>query len=196
MQIPSYYNFLSASAFAVASVFFGFSLWTFFWAYSKRKPWKFYFSVDEIDKVVVKTFILVSIANLLIYILGFFIAWYSGVEYEAYAFTNRMTGLYWFVFWMNTFTYFLLPHLFWFIKIRTSIWFRIVTAFMILIVLNIERLVIFITSFHRDYIPSSWSIYDRNPYLTELLHMATFIAIISAVLVVKKLRSSKPKTSI
>ena len=33
------------------------------------------------------------------YITELFMAWYSGVEYEQYAFLNRATGPYWWAYW-------------------------------------------------------------------------------------------------
>ena len=33
------------------------------------------------------------------YITELFIAWYSGVEFEQYAFLNRATGPYWWAYW-------------------------------------------------------------------------------------------------
>lgn len=42
---------------------------------------------------------------------------------------------------------------------RQKIWLTIVSILSLLIVLNLEKVVIFITSLYRDYLPSSWSVY-------------------------------------
>ena len=47
------------------------------------------------NKVIILTGSIVGVA----YITEFFIAWYSGVEYEQYAFINRATGPYWWAYW-------------------------------------------------------------------------------------------------
>ena len=51
------------------------------------------------------------------------------------------------------------PQLFWFKKVRTSL----LAMFVLSIVVNIgmwfERFVIIVTSLHRDYLPSSWTMY-------------------------------------
>jgi molybdopterin-containing oxidoreductase family membrane subunit len=52
------------------------------------------------------------------------------------------------------------PQLFWFKKIRTNI----IATFIISIFVNIgmwfERFVIIVTSLHRDYLPSSWTMFS------------------------------------
>lgn len=90
----------------------------------------------------------------------FFIAWYSGVEYEQYAFINRATGPYWWAYWSMISCNVITPQLMWFKKIRCSP----VATFIISIFVNIgmwfERFVIIVTSLHRDYLPSSWVMYS------------------------------------
>jgi molybdopterin-containing oxidoreductase family membrane subunit len=90
------------------------------------------------------------------YLTELFIAWYSGVEYEQYAFLNRVSGPYWWAYWSMMTCNVISPQLFWFKKIRTSI----VASWILSIVVNIgmwfERFVIIVTSLHRDYLPSSW----------------------------------------
>src|SRR5690606_1083545 len=87
-------------------------------------------------------------------------AWYSGVEYEQYAFLNRATGPYWWAYWAMMTCNVFSPQFMWFKKLRTSIMF----SFFISIVVNIgmwfERFVIIVTSLHRDYLPSSWTMFS------------------------------------
>ncbi|MEX0362493.1 MAG: molybdopterin oxidoreductase, partial [Allomuricauda sp.] len=86
--------------------------------------------------------------------------WYSGVEYEQYAFLNRATGPYWWAYWSMMTCNVFSPQFMWFKKLRTSIMF----SFFISIVVNIgmwfERFVIIVTSLHRDYLPSSWTMFS------------------------------------
>tara|TARA_R110000868_G_scaffold384976_1_gene652675 strand:- start:96 stop:998 length:903 start_codon:yes stop_codon:yes gene_type:complete len=94
------------------------------------------------------------------YITELFMAWYSGVEYEQYAFLNRATGPYWWAYWSMMTCNVFSPQFMWFKKLRTSIMF----SFFISIVVNIgmwfERFVIIVTSLHRDYLPSSWTMFS------------------------------------
>src|SRR5690606_23980570 len=91
------------------------------------------------------------------YITELVIAWYSGVEYEQYAFLNRATGPYAWAYWLMMTCNVISPQVMWFKKIRTSI----MVSFIISIVVNVrtsyERLVIIVTSLHRDYLPSAWT---------------------------------------
>jgi len=86
----------------------------------------------------------------------FFIAWYSGNGYERFTFLNRAFGPYYWAYWTMISCNVLIPQLFWFKRMRTSI----PVMFVISITTNIgmwfERFVIIVTSLHRDFLPSSW----------------------------------------
>ena len=105
--------------------------------------------------IIIVTGSIVGIA----YITEFFIAWYSGVPAEQYAFINRATGPYWWAYMVMMTANVVSPQVFWIKKIRTSI----VATFILSIIVNIgmwfERFVIVVTSLHRDYIPSSWAMF-------------------------------------
>jgi len=94
------------------------------------------------------------------YITEFFMAWYSGVEYEQYAFLNRMSGPYWWAYWTMMFCNLVAPQIFWIKRARRSI----VVMFIVSIIVNVgmwfERFVITVISLHRDFLPSSWDYYS------------------------------------
>ncbi len=94
------------------------------------------------------------------YITEFFIAWYSGVIYEQYAFINRVTGPYAWAYWIMMSCNLIFPQLFWFKKLRRSIPFMFVLSILVNIGMWFERFVITVTSLHRDYLPSSWDYYS------------------------------------
>jgi molybdopterin-containing oxidoreductase family membrane subunit len=54
------------------------------------------FNIELMNIVIMITGSIVGVA----YITELFIAWYSGVEYEQYAFLNRATGPYWWAYLM------------------------------------------------------------------------------------------------
>jgi len=113
------------------------------------------YHIDMMNRIILITGSIVGIA----YLTEFFIAWYSGVEYEQYAFINRATGPYWWAYWSMMTCNVITPQLFWSAKLRTSVF----ATFFISIFVNIgmwfERFVIIVTSLHRDYVPSSWTMY-------------------------------------
>jgi molybdopterin-containing oxidoreductase family membrane subunit len=111
--------------------------------------------VESMNKIIIITGSIVGVA----YLTELFISWYSGVEYEQYAFLNRATGPYWWSYFAMMTCNVITPQLFWFKKIRKSL----VATFIISIFVNIgmwfERFVIIVTSLHRDYLPSSWTMF-------------------------------------
>ena len=94
------------------------------------------------------------------YITELFIAWYSGVEYEQYAFLNRATGPYWWAYWSMMTCNVFSPQFMWFKKLRTSIMFSFIISIVVNIGMWFERFVIIVTSLHRDYLPSSWTMFS------------------------------------
>jgi Ni/Fe-hydrogenase subunit HybB-like protein len=159
--------------------------------------------IESMNKVIILTGSIVGIA----YITEFFIAWYSGVPYERYAFINRAFGPYWWAYCAMMTCNVISPQLFWFRGVRRSI----VWTFILSIVVNIgmwfERLVIIMTSLTRDYVPSSWAdfsptMYDAGVYLfsfglffTLFLLFAKYFPVINMAEVKAILKSSSSTSS-
>ncbi len=118
--------------------------------------------VESMNKIIIATGSIVGIA----YITELFIAWYSGSIYEKFAFYNRAFGPYWWAYWIMMTCNVISPQLLWFKKLRTSIVFTFVLSIFINIGMWFERFVIVVTSLHRDYLPSSWSMY--KPTIIEV----------------------------
>jgi molybdopterin-containing oxidoreductase family membrane subunit len=118
--------------------------------------------LENMCKIILATGTMVGYA----YGMEFFIAWYSGNQYERFAFLNRAFGPYSWAYWSMISCNVLFPQLFWFRKIRTNV----VTIFILSIIVNIgmwfERFVIIVTSLHRDFMPSSWSYF--RPKLVDI----------------------------
>lgn len=112
--------------------------------------------IELMNKIIILTGSIVGVA----YLTEFFIAWYSGVKYEAYAFQNRMFGPYWWAYWSMMTCNVISPQLFWFKKIRTSINATFILSIIVNIGMWFERFVIIVTSLHRDFLPSSWVMYS------------------------------------
>jgi Ni/Fe-hydrogenase subunit HybB-like protein len=108
--------------------------------------------LENMNKIILVTGSIVGYA----YATEFFIAWYSGNGYERFAFLNRAFGPYYWAYWTMISCNVLIPQLYWFKSMRTSI----PVMFIISITTNIgmwfERFVIIVTSLHRDFLPSSW----------------------------------------
>ena len=89
----------------------------------------------------------------------FFIAWYSGNQYERFVFLNRAFGPYGWSYWIMVSCNVLIPQLFWFKKLRRSIPVMFVVSIFVNIGMWFERFVITVTSLHRDFLPSNWGNY-------------------------------------
>ncbi len=111
--------------------------------------------VETMTKVLLATGLMVAYG----YLVEHFIAWYSGNPYEQYVFINRATGPYAPVYWLMIFCNVVLPQIFWFKQARTSLVVVWVASVLINVGMWCERFIIIVTSLHRDFLPSSWSIY-------------------------------------
>lgn len=112
-------------------------------------------TLETMNKIILLTGTMVGYA----YTMEFFIAWYSGSQFEYFTFVNRAFGpyawAYWIMFSCNVFA----PQFFWFKKIRTSIPLMFIIAVFVNVGMWFERFVITVTSLSRDYLPSSWAYY-------------------------------------
>lgn len=159
--------------------------------------------IESMNKIIMLTGSIVGVA----YITEFFIAWYSGVQYEQYAFINRMFGPYWWAYWSMMTCNVISPQLFWFKKVRTSIAWTFVLSIVVNIGMWFERFVIIVTSLHRDYLPSSWAMfyptmYDVGDYIfsfglffTFFFLFAKYLPMINMAEVKAVLKSSSENSS-
>ncbi|MBX7202413.1 MAG: polysulfide reductase NrfD [Bacteroidia bacterium] len=114
--------------------------------------------VELMNKIIILTGSIVGVA----YLTELFISWYSGVPYEQYAFLNRATGPYWWAYWSMMTCNVITPQLFWFKKIRKNFTATFIISIFVNIGMWFERFVIIVTSLHRDYLPSSWTMFHPS----------------------------------
>ncbi len=111
--------------------------------------------LENMNKVIMATGLMVGYA----YGMEFFTAWYSGNQYETFAFVNRAFGPYAWAYWIMITCNALIPQVFWWKKARTSIPIMFAVSIFVNIGMWFERFVITVTSLHRDFLPSSWGYY-------------------------------------
>ncbi|MCA8943811.1 MAG: polysulfide reductase NrfD [Planctomycetes bacterium] len=112
--------------------------------------------LDNIAKILLLTGTLVGYA----YGMEFFIAWYSGSEYEGFAFINRAFGPYWWAYWIMISCNVISPQFFWFRALRRNPTVLFIISIFVNIGMWFERFVITVTSLHRDFMPSSWDYFS------------------------------------
>tara|TARA_B100000614_G_scaffold262865_1_gene299224 strand:- start:2485 stop:3870 length:1386 start_codon:yes stop_codon:yes gene_type:complete len=160
--IPGWHTTIFPPYFVLGALFSGFAMVeTLLIIVRKVVNMEAYITIKHIEYmnvIILLTGSLVGVA----YITELFMAWYSGVEFEQYAFLNRATGPYWWAYASMMSCNVLIPQLYWIYKIRTSF----IATFILSIFVNIgmwfERFVIIVTSLHRDFLPSSWSMFSPS----------------------------------
>jgi Ni/Fe-hydrogenase subunit HybB-like protein len=129
--------------------------------------------LDYMAKVMLATGLIVAYG----YLMEAFFSWYSGNLYERFMMGNRATGPYGPAYWALILCNVAIPQLLWIKAVRQ----HTLMLFLVSIVVNIgmwlERFVIVITSLHRDFLPSSWSM-----YYPTIWDWATFIGTIGLFL--------------
>jgi len=157
--IPGWHTTIFPPYFVAGAIFSGFAMvLTLVLITRKVFHMEDYITIQHIEMMNIIIIVTGSIVGIA-YITEFFMAWYSGVPAEQYAFINRATGPYWWAYVTMMTANVVSPQVFWIKKIRTSI----VATFILSIIVNIgmwfERFVIVVTSLHRDFLPSSWAMF-------------------------------------
>src|SRR4051812_6329459 len=88
-----------------------------------------------------------------------FIAWYSADKYEMFVPFNRITGPYWWTYWLLIPCNVIVPQVLWMKRARTNVPLLFVLSLVVNVGMWLERFVIIVTSLHRDFLPSSWGMY-------------------------------------
>ncbi|ACY14951.1 NrfD/PsrC family molybdoenzyme membrane anchor subunit [Haliangium ochraceum] len=122
--------------------------------------------IEAMCKVTLATGTMVGFA----YGVELFIAWYSGVMYEQFAFYNRAFGPFAWSYWTMVFCNVAVPQAFWFKKARQNPWIIVGLCLLVNVGMWFERFVIVVTSLSRTMLPSSW-----HYYMPTLWDAATLI---------------------
>ena len=124
--------------------------------------------LDNMAKVMLTSGMIVCYG----YFMEQFIAWYSASAYEGFMMQNRMTGPYAFYYWALIVCNGVVPQLLWIRKCRIGVGWLFFISMFINVGMWLERFIIVATSLHRDYMPSSWDMY--NPTVWDwALYMGT-----------------------
>tara|TARA_B100000674_G_C37923274_1_gene954282 strand:- start:84 stop:1454 length:1371 start_codon:yes stop_codon:yes gene_type:complete len=158
--IPGWHTTIFPPYFVAGAIFSGFAMvQTLLLVMRKVVNMESYITMQHIEMMNIIIMVTGSIVGVA-YITELFMAWYSGVEYEQYAFLNRATGPYWWSYWAMMTCNVISPQLMWIKKLRRNIVFTFILSIFVNIGMWFERFVIIVTSLHRDYLPSSWSMFS------------------------------------
>ena len=98
------------------------------------------------------------------YIIEAFFGWYSGNRFERYMIWNRMHGPYAAYYWALILCNIITPQFLWIKKIRGNLLWLWLISIVVSIGMWLERFVIVVTSLHRDFLPSSWGMYQPTQW--------------------------------
>lgn len=157
--VPGWHSTIFPPYFVAGAIFSGFAMVLTLMIIARSvMNFQEYITKDHIEKmckIIIATGGMVSLA----YATEFFMAWYSGNEYERFVFMNRAFGPYAWAYWTMVCCNVLTPQFFWVKALRRNIPFVFLLTIFINIGMWFERFVIIVTSLHRDFLPSSWVYY-------------------------------------
>ncbi len=172
-QLPGWHTTIFPPYFVAGAIFSGFALVLTLMIIAREvygfKAMVTRYHIETMNKFILATGMMVGYA----YSTEFFIAWYSGNEYERFAFVNRAFGPYAWAYWIMFSCNVFVPQLFWFKKLRRHIGVAFVVSIFVNIGMWFERFVIVVTSLHRDFIPANWGYYSPT-FWDVTLYLGTF----------------------
>ena len=115
--------------------------------------------IDNMGKVMLATGLIVAYG----YAMEVFMGWYSASHWEYFMMWNRMFGPMGWSYWVLITCNIALPQLLWLRSIRVSPSKMFIMSLIVNTGMWFERFVIVVTSLYRDYLPSSWGTYKRDP---------------------------------
>ena len=161
----------------ILDFFTAFGLYSFLFLilsiFIKKEP---FYNFDEQAK---RFICFVGVLYIVFWFIGTLVYYLEYNSEEKSEMIERMFGKYWFSIWFQPLFWLLLSQIFRIKLFSKNILVRIIASFFLII--SIERLIIIISSFHRDYLPSSWTmyrqldIYPSNFILSILMKILIFM---------------------
>jgi molybdopterin-containing oxidoreductase family membrane subunit len=182
--VPTWHATIFAPYFVAGAIFSGFAMVLTMMIPVRRifglEPYITEYHFDNMAKFVLFTSLIVGYS----YTMEFFIAWYSGNEFEQTAWWYRVFGPYWISTWTMLICNTVIPQIFWFKRART----HVPTVFAVSIFVNIgmwfERYVIIVIGLSHEYEPAVWNTYTPRPAeLTILAGSFAFFAMLFVIFI-------------
>lgn len=162
--IPGWHATIFPPYFVVGAIFSGFGM-----TVTLMVGLRYFFKLEDyitlnhmeaINKILLTTGMIVGFA----YSTEFFMAAYSGNDWEGFVFRNRAFGTYWWAYWIMFSCNAFVPQVFWFKKARRSIPIMFVVSILVNVGMWFERYVIIVTSLSEDFLPSNWGLYNLTTF--------------------------------
>ncbi|HLF13961.1 MAG TPA: NrfD/PsrC family molybdoenzyme membrane anchor subunit [Bacteroidota bacterium] len=164
--IPGWHTTILPPYFVAGAVFSGFAMvLTLMLIVRKVLHFEDYITLHHIgamSKIIIATGGMVALA----YATEFFVALYSGNDYERFTFVNRALGPYAWAYWIMVGCNVAVPQFLWSKKVRSNVTMVFILSLLINVGMWFERFVIITISLTRDYLPASWA--DYSPTTIEI----------------------------
>jgi Ni/Fe-hydrogenase subunit HybB-like protein len=139
-----------------------------------------FITVNHLD-VMGKILLAMSFLTSYGYMSEQFMAWYGGEDYEQYLYLNRLIGFgeYAGITWGVVFCNVLMPQILWWRALRRKQSVLLAVALLTTLGMWLERFMIITTSLHRDFLPSSWGMFQPTvwDYLTFFGSIGLFMVL-------------------
>jgi molybdopterin-containing oxidoreductase family membrane subunit len=176
---PGYHSTIFPPYFVAGALFSGFAM-----VLTLAIPLRHFFKLHDFitDKHLDNAAkVLLATAWVVIYSYGMeaFMAFYSDDRYERYVFLNRLIGPYGPVYWLMLCCNVLAPQLLWWRGIRHNALALFVLSIVVNLGMWLERMLIVVTSLHRDFLPSAWGMFypTRWDWFTLLGSIGCFVSL-------------------
>jgi molybdopterin-containing oxidoreductase family membrane subunit len=119
------------------------------------------FITDKHLQVMAKVMLATGLFTSYGYFIEQFMAWYGADRYERFLYRDRGVGPYYAkVYWSLIACNVLIVQVLWFKKVRSNQFLLFLVSLNVLVGMWMERYMIIVTSLHRDFLPSSWGVYE------------------------------------
>ena len=112
--------------------------------------------LDNMARVMLATGLVVAYG----YMMETFVAWYSANTYDEFMVTNRFFGPYNKLYFALLLCNVVIPQSLWFKRLRLNLPWLFAMSIVVSIGMWLERYIIIVVSLHRDFLPSSWGMYQ------------------------------------
>jgi Ni/Fe-hydrogenase subunit HybB-like protein len=159
-QLPGWHSTIFPPYFVIGALYSGFAM-----VLTLVIPLRRFYRLGNVITarhldVIAKVTLLMCWLLLYSYACEFFIAWFSGSEFERYtALVARPLGPYAVGFWLMVSCNLFVPQLLWLPAVRRSPLALWGLSLVIQLGMWLERFIIIVTSLNRDFLPSSWHLY-------------------------------------
>ena len=158
---PGWHSTIFPPYFVIGAIFSGFAMVLTLVGVMRSMYKMNDFVTDAHVDAIARILIFISLIMGASYLTEIFMAWYSGSDYETYTFFhNRIFGQYALPYWIMLISNSIVPQLFWFKKVRRTMWLVFIISLVINIGMWFERYNIVVTTLSRDYLPANWATYS------------------------------------